>query len=169
MELFPPNNCIFDRSRTVAFTGHRASSLPWGGDERSEGCIKLKQALEKAICSAYREGKRVFLSGMAGGFDIYAAETVLALREKLPGIRLVCVFPCPSDDRRSLAAASRAGASICLCNEFTAGCMLSRNRFLVEHSSLIIACYDGRLEGGTYWTLKLAVESGLRVVLTGLF
>lgn len=87
------NNTLSCPALNVAFTGHRADSLPWGFNESSDECLKLKAGLLRAIRCAYTEGKRCFLSGMASGVDIYAAEAVLQLRETLPGIALVCVFP----------------------------------------------------------------------------
>lgn len=95
------NNTLSCPALNVAFTGHRADSLPWGFNESSDECIKLKAGLLRAIRCAYTDGKRCFLSGMASGVDIYAAEAVLQLRETLPGIALACVFPCPSRDSRS--------------------------------------------------------------------
>lgn len=71
------NNTLSCPALNVAFTGHRADSLPWGFNESSDECLKLKAGLLCAIRCAYTEGKRCFLSGMASGVDIYAAEAVL--------------------------------------------------------------------------------------------
>ena len=150
------NNTLSFPALNVAFTGHRADSLPWGFNESSDECLKLKAGLLRAIRCAYTEGKRCFLSGMASGVDIYAAEAVLQLRETLPGIALVCVFPCPSRDSRSV---------IVLSSEYCAGCMKRRNRFLVENASMLIAVYDGRRTGGTFQTVGMAARRGLRTVI----
>lgn len=157
-----------NRSSAAAFTGHRAESLPWRFNETDQRCILLKAALNDSIRRAYCEGKRTFLSGMATGTDTYAAEAVLCARKEFPDIRLVCVFPCPSNDPRALEIASLADQCIILSQEYCPGCMQLRNRFLVENSSLIIACYDGRSEGGTYHTLCLAQDKGLRILFIGL-
>ena len=146
-------------------SGHRADSLPWGFNESSDECLKLKAGLLRAIRCAYTEGKRCFLSGMASGVDIYAAEAVLQLRETLPGIALVCVFPCPSRDSRSAAIAAAADSVIVLSSEYCAGCMKRRNRFLVENASMLIAVYDGRRTGGTFQTVGMAARRGLRTVI----
>ena len=65
-----------DRSRehTAAFTGHR----------RYDG--ECDDALRAVVRELYGWGFRVFWSGMALGFDLAAAEAVLALRGELPGI-----------------------------------------------------------------------------------
>ena len=154
-----------DRLLTVAFTGHRAETLPWRADETAPSCIRLKQRLTAVICSLYDEGKRVFLSGMAAGFDTYAAEAVLELSESLPDIRLVCVFPCPSADPRAARIAEKAHRSILLSPEYCAGCMQLRNRYLIDNSSAVLACWDRRAEGGTYSTLLYANEKLIRIFL----
>lgn len=159
------NNTLSCPALSVAFTGHRADSLPWGFNESSDECFKLKAGLLRAIRCAYTEGKRCFLSGMASGVDIYAAEAVLQLRETLPGIALVCVFPCPSRDSRSAAIAAAADSVIVLSSEYCAGCMKRRNRFLVENASMLIAVYDGRQTGGTFQTVGMAARRGLRTVI----
>ena len=40
--------------------------------------------------------------------------------------------------------------------------MNDRNRYMVEHSSLVIACYNGK-PGGTKNTLRFAQESGCKI------
>ena len=44
------------------------------------------------------------------------------------------------------------------------GCMLRRNRYMVDRSSRLIAVYDGLL-GGTMYTVSYAMKQGLKVVL----
>ena len=60
----------------VAFTGHRTY------------CGEAAAALQRAVETLYAEGCRTFLSGMAAGFDMAAAETVL------PEIRQSCGWAC---------------------------------------------------------------------------
>ena len=45
------------------------------------------------------------------------------------------------------------------------GCMLRRNRYMVDRSSRLIAVYDGLLLGGTMYTVSYAMKQGLKVVL----
>ena len=42
------------------------------------------------------------------------------------------------------------------------GCMLRRNRYMVDRASLLIAVYDGML-GGTMYTLTYAMRQGIDV------
>ena len=72
---------IGDSFSTVAFTGHRTY------------CGQADDTLRRAVGAAYARGCRTFLSGMAVGFDLAAAEAVLECRAVCPGLRLVAVIP----------------------------------------------------------------------------
>ena len=41
--------------------------------------------------------------------------------------------------------------------EYTPDCMLRRNRYMVDHSAMVIAVYDGQ-SGGTRRTLEYAIR-----------
>lgn len=74
-------------NKTCCFTGHRPKSLPFGYDEGAEGCKRLKALLTEGIEKQITEnGVTHFISGMAMGVDIYAAEAVLELKDMLNGI-----------------------------------------------------------------------------------
>ena len=73
------------RERTCCFTGHRPEKLPWGWDEEDPRCRRLKEKLRDAVETAYEEGMRHFICGMARGCDFYFAEAVLDLRRPPPG------------------------------------------------------------------------------------
>lgn len=42
-------------------------------------------------------------------------------------------------------------------------CMLERNRFLVEHSDILLAVYNGERRGGTAATIRYARKAGREV------
>ena len=75
-------------AQTVAFTGHR---------HYAEECA---ESLSDTIRTLYAQGFRTFLSGMAIGFDMAAAEAVIALRGELKGLRLECIVPFEGMERR---------------------------------------------------------------------
>ena len=78
-----------------AFTGHRPQKLPFGFNEEDPRCIALKAVIETQIVNHIElYNVSYFISGMAMGTDIYAAEITLALRQKYPSIFLECVIPC---------------------------------------------------------------------------
>ena len=84
------------KQESCCFTGHRPDKLPWRYDEQDPRCAALKRRIADAVESAYAEGFRHFLCGMALGSDLYFCESVLALREKHPEITLEAAIPCPT-------------------------------------------------------------------------
>ncbi|MEE1074515.1 MAG: SLOG family protein, partial [Acutalibacteraceae bacterium] len=63
------------KEKVCAFTGHRPQNLPFGFNEADERCQTLKKLLRYAIEKLITEkGVTLFVSGMALGVDIYAAE-----------------------------------------------------------------------------------------------
>lgn len=147
-----------DRTATAAFTGHRTY--------RGEG----DEALKQVVGAFYDRGFRTLLSGMAVGFDLAAAEVVLACRAQMPDLQLVAVVPFEGqegrfseDDRarfhRVLAAADQV---VVLSPVFDRGCYTVRNNYLIDHASALIAWYDGS-SGGTHYTVRRGLRRGLRV------
>ena len=48
-------------------------------------------------------------------------------------------------------------------NQYSPGCMMRRNRYMVDHASLLIAVYAGQ-SGGTRSTVEYALRRGVPVV-----
>ena len=46
---------------------------------------------------------------------------------------------------------------------YTPNCMQRRNRYMVDHASLLIAVFDGQ-SGGTRNTIQYAMERGIQIV-----
>lgn len=65
---------LSDKSKSLAFTGHRTVPV-----ERQD---EIRARLAEAVSLACRLGITCFYSGMAMGFDLMAAETVLSLKGK---------------------------------------------------------------------------------------
>ena len=68
------------------FTGHRPEKL---GISEARAKVLLKSAIQQAISDGYV----TFISGMARGIDLWAAEIVIEEREKNSNIHLVCASP----------------------------------------------------------------------------
>ena len=49
--------------------------------------------------------------------------------------------------------------------EYTSDCMLARNRYLVEHSSVLLAVYNGTYRSGTGMTVRYAKKLGREVII----
>ena len=154
----------FCEAATAAFTGHR-----WYDSSRKHS---VRKRIEECVREAYRNGITNFISGMAIGFDLLAAEVVLSLRHECPAITLTAVLPFREQASRFnelnkcryYKCLSQADDIVILSNDYTAKCYLERDRFMVEHSSLLIACYDGRNRGGTFWTVNFAARTGKNVI-----
>ena len=127
-----------DRSRehTAAFTGHR----------RYDG--ECDDALRAVVRELYGWGFRVFWSGMALGFDLAAAEAVLALRGQADR------FP-EADRLRYMRILDRADEVATLAPRYEPRCYLRRDEFMVERSAAVVAWFDGG-KGGTRYTWDYA-------------
>ena len=162
---------MWTRENSCCFTGHRPAKLPWRYDEEDFRCLRLKRRIAAAVEAAYEEGYRHFACGMALGCDLYFCEAVLALRERWPGVVMEAAIPCPSQaDRwpprqreryRRLVAA--CDLETVVCQAYSPGCMQRRDRYMVDHASLLIAVFDGS-PGGTRYTMQYAMGQGLSIV-----
>lgn len=159
------------RPITCCFTGHRPSKLPWGKNEEDPRCIALKGRIQDAVDCAYEEGFRHFICGMALGCDFYFAEAVLDLKARYSDVTLEAAIPCPTqtdhweeqDQQRYRALVAACDYETMVQHQYGPGCMQRRNRYMVDHSALVIAVYDG-MPGGTRQTLEYALRRGLSFV-----
>ncbi len=160
-----------ERSATCTFTGHRENKLPWRGDENDPRCLRLKQQIFDAAEAVYRSGVRHYICGMANGCDFYFAEAVLALRSEHPDVTLEAAIPCEGQSSRWSAALRRRYDRIAaecdyqtvIQKNYTPDCMLRRNRYMVDASSVLITAYNGSA-GGTRSTLLYAMRQGLQII-----
>ncbi len=160
-----------DRETTCCFTGHRPNKLPWGEDETDPRCLRLKAAIRRAVERAYDRGFRHFVCGMAQGCDLYFCEAVLALRDERPGVTVEAAIPCETQaDNWPPADRERRERLVGLCDfetmvqrNYDRGCMLRRDRYMVDRSALLIAAFDGTA-GGTQYTVAYAMKRGVETV-----
>ena len=159
-----------ERESTCCFTGHRPDKLPWRDDEKDPRCVALKERLTAAVEEAYDKGMRHFICGMARGADFYFCEAVLALRERRPGVTVEAALPCEEqaarwkerDRNRYFGLVAQCDYETMVQHHYDKGCMLRRDRYMVDRSAMIIAVYGGVL-GGTMYTLAYAMKKGLEV------
>ena len=156
---------------SCCFSGHRPAKLPWGTDESDPRCLALKKCIHDAVCSAIEENYSHFICGMAQGCDLYFAEEILYQKAIHSGITLEAVLPCLTQAEgwqqkmkeryeRILAAAD---LETVIQEAYSPGCMQRRNRYMVDHASLLIAAYGG-VGGGTRRTGMYAMSRGLDIV-----
>ena len=156
-----------------AFTGHRPKSFPWKYDEAAQGCVLLKEILAEQIAALADAGVTDWFSGMAQGVDLWAAELVLTLRKKNPALNLHCILPCEGQERkwpvqtqrRYRSILEQANDVVCVGREYTSDCMLKRNRYLVDHASVLLAIYDGGYRSGTGMTVRYAKDQGRELII----
>lgn len=156
-----------------AFTGHRPRKFPWGYNEADARCVTLKETLAKEIAKLVDAGYTDFLSGMAEGADTWAALAVLALKRENPALRLHCILPCEGQEdgwsvsARELyfAVLEQADEVVYVNREYHKGCMLERNRYMVDHATCLLAVYNGEWRGGTAATMRYAQKMGREIVV----
>lgn len=158
----------------VSFTGHRPDKISgWNkAPERVEQ--QLRQALAEEVERLARGGGVTFMSGMAPGIDLWAADEVLRLRAE--GVvdgstRLVLAIPYPNFERsfeqcfRALyeSIVARADEVVYVSQGYHHGCYARRNDFLADGADLVVAYYEGT-EGGTRYTIRRAQKGGKEVL-----
>ncbi|MBO5340056.1 MAG: DUF1273 family protein [Oscillospiraceae bacterium] len=165
-----------DREHTCCFTGHRPDKLPWGTDETDPRCAALKEKIAEAVERAYQAGCRHFICGMARGCDLYFCRVVLDLRSHRPEVTVEAAIPCESqtDSWPEAERICHAGLldqcdfETMVQHRYDRGCMMRRNRYMVDRSCRIVAVYDGIPKGGTANTLAYALKQELTVDMIGL-
>ena len=160
-----------ERENTCCFTGHREYKLPWGSDENDPRCRKLQQQLFDAVDAVYAAGIRHFICGMANGCDLYFFDAARYLRLQHPEVTIEAAIPFAGQaDRWRPELRERYAYDLRQCDyqtlvqeAYTPGCMMRRNRYMVDASRILIAAFDGR-PGGTARTLEYAARRRLEII-----
>lgn len=157
--------------KVCAFTGHRPKSFPWKYNETAPDCVLLKEVLAKQIKLLADRGVTDWLSGMAQGVDLWCAQIVLSLKEKSPALRLHCILPCEGQEfkwpvaerERYHSILRQADEIFYVGREYNGACMRNRNYYLVNHSSILLAVYNGVYRSGTGMTVRYAKKLGREI------
>lgn len=153
-----------EKEKSITFTGHRI--IPFIRQE------EVRTQLTTVVALAYKSGITCFYCGMALGFDLMAAEVVLSLKDKFPDIRLIAVVPFSgqsdrwafSEQERYHRILAKTDKVVVLSGNYFRGCLLRRNDYMLSHSCDVIAYYDGKPQGGTFYTVKKAGRMKMDVV-----
>ena len=145
--------------KSCAFTGHR--------DFLEDLNYSL---LDSVIENLIKTGTEVFYCGMAVGFDLSAAETVIKLKE-VYDVKLIACIPCPeqsfnfseSNLRRYERIIKNSDEVIYISPHYFEGCMLKRDRFMVDNCDVLV-CYLRKNNGGTYYTVNYAKRQGIKII-----
>ncbi|MBQ8323159.1 MAG: DUF1273 family protein [Clostridia bacterium] len=136
--------------KTCTFTGHRSLTEDFDYS-------KLETAVEELV----KNGVDTFYNGMAIGFDLLAAETVLGLKARYPQIRLVACVPCygqekafpETDKKRYVEILKRADENVVLAERYFRGCMQVRDRYMADRADVLVT-YCKKETGGTAFTVR---------------
>ena len=159
----------FERKYTmkkVCFTGHRLIKKSAIEILRTELYTRLETLAEN--------GYTDFYSGGALGWDTLCSETVLALKDKHPDVKLHMVLPCPprqqtlkwrpSDIQRYNGILSGADSIEIVSPRYTSECMLERNLRLAQLADLCICFFDEkRASSGTGQTLRFMKNNNIPI------
>lgn len=164
---------LSDREHTICFSGHRPCNLPGYGND-----IGLLTALRHAVEVEIQNGMRVFLNGGMAGFDVLAAEIVIALRQKHPHIKCVTVAPFRKEyfnnnnwtdewKIRALTIYKASDIAFALAENYRRGIYYERDDYELDHSCGVICYYRGKITGtkgkirkggGTEYTVNRAYD-----------
>lgn len=149
----------------VCFTGHRPDKLV--GKEAD-----VTKYLEQQIAQAIADGFTTFISGMAAGVDVLAAEAVLRARAEHPEIHLISAMPYPRFGYNWANGWGNRIERICRLADLVVnvsptytgkGVFQVRNEWMVNHSARLVAYWDGT-HGGTYNTVMYAATTDIQIV-----
>jgi len=139
------------------FTGHRNIPLLY---------LDWKKAIEALIRLAYQEGANHYYCGMAIGSDQLFARALIDFQ--LPW---TAVIPCRNQElkwnnkqKQTYKELLKLSTNkVTLYPEYNPGVFHGRNAYMIKHSDICLAIYDGRKSGGTYQTFQLAIACNLTV------
>ena len=160
------------KMKTLCFTGRRPQKLPWGYNEEDERCVNLKKKIEEKIDVAIKDGFTHFISGMALGVDMWAAEIVI--RKKAAGEKITLEAAIPHKqqaEKWAVAHKKRYNRILQECDKITfvsenysPYCMMKRNCYMVDNSDMIIAVLDD-FTGGSGKTALYARSKNVPVIV----
>lgn len=146
--------------KTCAFTGHR----------NLVGTDFDELLLRRVVSDLVAGGTTRFLCGMAVGFDMKAAQAVIALKKEKK-IELVACIPCENQAERFSAENKRlyceilgeCDDKIIFSKTYSEGCMHRRDRYLVDNCDVLVS-FLRKKSGGTYYTVKYALSAGKKII-----
>lgn len=145
--------------KNCAFTGHRILEKNFDYN-----------LLDKVIFNLIKGGTKNFFCGMAMGFDLAAAESVLQYKKDFE-INLIACIPCHDQEKnysqknkeRYLKILENCSDKITLSEEYIDGCMFVRDRYMVDNCDVLVT-YQRRKSGGTSYTVNYAKAKGVNII-----
>ncbi|MDE5722050.1 MAG: DUF1273 domain-containing protein [Clostridia bacterium] len=146
--------------KKCAFSGHRVLS-----------CYDFDAALlDRVVLNLIKNGVEIFYCGMAQGFDLTAAESVIEHKREYD-IKLIACLPCPEQSKTFTAAnreryeklLKQCDETLVLSDEYYKGCMHARDRYLAESCDLLV-CFLRKKSGGTFYTVNYAKKLNKKII-----
>ena len=136
------------RMHSACFTGHRPEKL----------CVteqKVVLGLEDRIDEAIADGYHTFITGMARGVDIWAAEIIIQRKKNNSDLKLICALPYDGFEKswsidwqkRYRNILERADVIQAISAGYSKACFQKRNEWMVDHSTRVIAVWNGKPSG----------------------
>lgn len=152
--------------KKACFSGYRPQKFEFKLNSKCAQYNQLRFHINETLSSLIENGCTVFYCGMAAGFDIIAAECVLAFKKINKNIRLVCAIPYLGHDKSLNEEWHKRYNKVILHSDeivytsdcYHPACFSYRNRYMVDVSDCVICWYDGKT-GGTLNTIKYANKS----------
>lgn len=146
---------------TACFTGHRDYNMTT--DE-------VRRRLSIILDFLISRGVIYYGCGGAWGFDLIAADVVIEKKRANPKVKLILVLPCKDQDKCWQAKykadycyiKTQADKIVYTSELYSKGCMHKRNRHLVDNSKYCVALLE-KLQGGTFYTFRYALDRGLEI------
>ena len=142
-----------DKAYTCCVTGHR--------DIPEEKIPYVHSQLLQELLHVMEGGYTHFISGFASGVDLIFAEIVSNLKRKYP-ITLEAAIPYSgrmnTPDQTFHRLLKECDIVRIHTDKYCKCCYMVRNRYMVDHSTLVIAVHDGRKSGGTAATIRYAYQ-----------
>lgn len=158
---------------SCCFTGYRPQKMPFKIDRRDSAFIAFENRLITRIIELINNGCTTFISGMATGFDIIAAECVLEARQLINHtiVQLICAVPFIEQAKAYPALwrerydkiLEECDKTVLISDRYYSGCYMKRNIYMVNNSDIVLAFFDGK-PGGTKNTVDYAARLGRKVI-----
>ncbi|MDR0918249.1 MAG: DUF1273 domain-containing protein [Oscillospiraceae bacterium] len=143
---------------TTCFSGHRPEKL----NMTMQNTLKIQSILQKEIIESINAGCNKFLSGMARGIDLLAAEYIIELKKSHP-LQLFAIRPFAThgeDFKGEWACCynyvlSKCDSVIVVSPQYAKDSYKRRNFYMVDHSTHLIAVVKN-YNSGTGQTIAYA-------------
>ncbi len=158
-----------NKNISVCFTGHRQKFLPFTNyDKKSKNYQNIRKKIYDCIIECINNGYTYFISGVAQGIDLICAELVLEIKRKFSNIKLECAIPYPKqytsydyiDKLRYKSILTQADYISIISPKYSTNCMMKRNKYMVDNSSMLIGVWNGN-QGGTKNTIEYANKNNI--------